>query len=829
MATADDPSRNLLGPEWTGLDRVVERFEEAWQQGGQPDVAGFLPAAPAQCRELLVELLFVDLERRIKAGESARVEAYFHRFPELTGNPEHVLALVAWEAELRRRTDPSLTFSEYTQRFPEHGAQLFSILEALDPSRTIASPAPSKGSSGGTTAEAPAPMSLAGALQALPLLPGTQVKELPALQEQFPTPAALGEELQKRGWLTAFQVHRLLQGRGRELVLGPYVVLDRIGEGGMGVVYEGRTPGSPKRVALKVFLRERLQNPDALRRFRREVQAASRLDHPNIVRVFEARQDQDLHFLVMEHLAGADLQHLVEQSGPLPVDRACDFIRQAALGLRHAHEKGLVHRDIKPSNIMVTPPAANLAEDAAGPAAMLTAGAVVKILDMGLARIAGAADVSESVSTLTRAGTLMGTPDYMAPEQWEDAHTADIRADLYSLGCTLYFVLSGQVPFPGGSLVQKLDKHRSQAPVPVERLRPEVPPPVALVVTRLLAKRPSDRFQTPAEVAEVLERCQRGSRFLSRPPLARGPAEELGSRPGEVRCFRGHTGAVNGVAVAPDGRHIVSVGEEAAVRLWERDTGRELRQFKGHTDPVKCVAFSADGRYLVTGGTDRTVRLWEVSTGREVRQFKGHTDVVKSVVFSGDGRHVLTAGSDRVLRLWEVSTGRRLVRFEGHSGDVNGAVFSPDGRQVLSCSWDKTVRLWEVKNGKEVHCFGGTYSAWQWLIVLGVAFLPDGRRFAAAGSDNLLRLCQADDGRELVQFKGHNDQATCIAASPDGQHLLSGGRDHTVRLWAGATGLERHRFDDHSDPVTCVAFTPDGRAAVSGSLDRSVRLWQLLS
>jgi formylglycine-generating enzyme required for sulfatase activity/tRNA A-37 threonylcarbamoyl transferase component Bud32 len=266
---------------------------------------------------------------------------------------------------------------------------------------------------------------------------------------------------------------------------GRYRLLEKLGEGGMGAVYKARDARLGRVVALKVIRRELLAHPDAARRFLREVRAAAQLSHPNVVHALDAGEAGGTHFLALEFVEGADLATLVRQRGPLPVELARDCVRQAALGLQHAFERGLVHRDVKPSNLL------------------LTRDGQVKVLDLGLAR-RHQADEGEASTTLTREGAVMGTLDYIAPEQALDAHSADIRADLYSLGCTLYFLLTGRVPFPGGSATEKLLKHQLEEPEPVERLRPGLPPAVAAVVRNLMAKRPEDRYRTPAELAAAL-------------------------------------------------------------------------------------------------------------------------------------------------------------------------------------------------------------------------------------------------------------------------------------------------------------------------------------
>ncbi len=296
----------------------------------------------------------------------------------------------------------------------------------------------------------------------------------------------LARDCVRRGWLTPYQVNQLFRADGRPLLVGSYVLLEKLGEGGMGAVYKARNWKLGRIVAMKLIRKDRLDSEVAVKRFRREIQAAARLAHPNIVHAYDADEAGGVHFLVMEYVEGTDLGKLLKRRGPLPVAAACDYVRQAALGLQHAFEQGMVHRDVKPANLL------------------LTAAGVVKVMDFGLARL-GRTTAGDESSTMTQEGAVMGSLDYIAPEQAMDSHAVDIRADLYSLGCTLYHLLTGRVPFPGGEALGKLLKHRLDEPTPVERLRADVPPAVGVVVRRLMAKRPEDRYQTPAELIATLD------------------------------------------------------------------------------------------------------------------------------------------------------------------------------------------------------------------------------------------------------------------------------------------------------------------------------------
>ena len=347
------------------------------------------------------------------------------------------------------------------------------------------------------------------ALRVHSLLTAEQQEEVTRnLAPRMTDPRVLARHLLQQGWLTPYQVNQLFQGRGAELVMGPYLLLERLGEGGTGQVFKARHQRMHRVVAVKLIRPELLADPEVVQRFYREVQVLSQLSHPNVVHAYDAGPIGATHFLVMEYVEGTDLSQLVKKKGPLPVVQACSYIRQAANGLVHAHEKRLVHRDIKPSNLLVTRNAeqgTGKQKDSGSPFPVPRSD-LVKILDLGLARLRSGAD-GEITTTLTPVGAssvTMGTPDYLAPEQALDFHQVDIRADIYSLGCTFFYLLTAQPPFPGGSMAQKLMRHQQVAPPPLEKFRSDVPPAVEEVVRRMLAKRPEERFQTPAEVAAGL-------------------------------------------------------------------------------------------------------------------------------------------------------------------------------------------------------------------------------------------------------------------------------------------------------------------------------------
>ncbi len=312
-------------------------------------------------------------------------------------------------------------------------------------------------------------------------------QRLDALLAQSPPGGSvkhLADRLVGAGLITRFHAEQFLQGRWRGFTIGKYRVLERIGSGGMGTVYLAEHQVVGRRVAIKVLPTSQADSPAALGRFYREARASGVLDHPNLVKAHDVDQDGNLHFLVMDYVDGTNLQDVVTRFGALSVERACHYIRQAALGLQAAHDAGLVHRDIKPANIV------------------LERTGTVRLLDLGLARF-----YHDNVDPLTLKyddNNVLGTADYVAPEQTDDSHAVDGRVDVYGLGGTFYFLLAGHPPFPTGKVAQKLIWHQTKEPTPIRQLRPDVPPGVAAIVARMMAKAAAARYQQASEVAEAL-------------------------------------------------------------------------------------------------------------------------------------------------------------------------------------------------------------------------------------------------------------------------------------------------------------------------------------
>ncbi|HYH64121.1 MAG TPA: serine/threonine-protein kinase, partial [Urbifossiella sp.] len=334
---------------------------------------------------------------------------------------------------------------------------------------------------------APTAEAVLAALKRVPLLSASQLRrvEEAAGRGSHPPERVVGRLVEK-GWATRFQADALLAGKPETLVVGPYLLLDVLGEGGMGRVYKARHVRLGRVDAVKVIRADKLASRTLARRFAREIRLTASLEHPHIVRAIDAGEAGGRLYLATEFIDGQDLATTVVRAGPLTPADACLAAYQACLALQYVCDRGLVHRDVKPSNLMRE-----------------RATRAVKLMDLGLSGVrAGDGAASMAGGMLTTDGVMLGTPDFMPPEQARNPHGADIRADLYGLGVTLFFLLSGRTPYTG-SAVDKLMAHANQPVPPVLTPVGPAPPPLAALVTRLMAKKPDDRYPTPAAVAEA--------------------------------------------------------------------------------------------------------------------------------------------------------------------------------------------------------------------------------------------------------------------------------------------------------------------------------------
>jgi WD40 repeat protein len=639
-----------------------------------------------------------------------------------------------------------------------------------------------------------------------------------------------------------------------------YDVLGPLGAGGMGSVFKALHKLMRRLVTLKVLGPQLTARPEFVERFHREMRAVAALDHPHIVRAFDADSAGEAQFLVMEYVEGTDLARVLAERGPLPVTDACTYARQAAQGLQHAHEHGLTHRDVKPSNLL------------------LTAWGTVKLLDFGLALLVR--EDAGPASAVTAEGVVLGTADYMAPEQADDPGAADIRSDVYSLGCTLYHMLAGRPPFPSGTLVQKLKAHAAQEPPPLRELRPEVPEALAAVIARMMAKAPADRFATPAEVPLALAPFTAGQaapprrrrRLALAPALAAMAAlaavvVRLETDKGELVITTGDPDVE--VVVRRNGRVVTVVdrksGHKVRLRTGEYDLGlkgerpglqldvgkvtirrgeRELatvERVKPPAEPevkpavdhppglvlrrtglggeVAKPALSPDGRYYAFGTAGgEWGELRDLRTGEEMCRFRTNG----LMAFTGDGRHLVARVSGTQAVVYRVPDCRRVRVLEGSFG-LWDLYCSADGKRVLGvAAGNAFTRVWDLKSGT-------TESERP----LRAYFSGDGTALVGfSGGGKEIQALDLESGRTLRRFSPRPDGEPVLALLAGQRELLVCNRTtRQAEIWDMATGKNSREFDlgptwfpHHAIPA---AASPDGKRLLTSHDDGFVRLWDL--
>jgi serine/threonine-protein kinase len=671
-------------------------------------------------------------------------------------------------------------------------------------------------------------------------LNSAQGESLSRERQRFVSAVQLCGELVQRGWITPYQQAQLLSGNGDKLIIGSYRVQSPLGEGGMGMVFKAIQPKLDRVVALKVIRPQVLASrPEVLSRFHREAKAIAQLNHPNLVILFDADEVNGTHYIAMEYVEGQTLEKMVRTQGPMSIRQACEYMRQSALGLQHSCEVGLVHRDIKPSNILVsqkTTAGGNSSMRMPRPTLvtlrdrgrMVQGGASsgrqtqhwgqVKILDMGLARLTEGLDEDKPTpeyTPLTRAGALLGTPDFISPEQARDARQVDIRADIYSLGCTFYYVLTGKPPFPGGTDVQKLIRHQSEKPYPLEELRPGIPPEVTQILARMIEKRPEDRYPTPRHLSDALE--QYLSPALPNTPLPGGAVAE--------------TPPVAETPIPHSPKTAMPVASQTATQhtnpfptTLPNPVGCPMR------DTMPMPPGLAEALAIDASGATRPAGSAAILVTRPRLQIPAHAGVVSGIAFSPDGRFLATAGIDGRIRLWDLAGpyAREAGTFPRAGAEFHSVAFAPhDDYLVAGGAVKGTAHVWrwDWKDGRV-----GEWGAYQGdkVNVSAVAFAADGKRFAAAIGPFVVAWKitgrQAGTGEIL---KGHGGPVQAVAWSPDGKRVASAGESKNVLVWGfGWLGAsQKAKFRSHTEILNGISFSPDGTRLAAGGTAKTVAVW----
>jgi WD40 repeat protein/serine/threonine protein kinase len=632
-------------------------------------------------------------------------------------------------------------------------------------------------------------------------------------------------------------------------IIGPYKLLQQIGEGGMGVVFMAEQSQPIQRtVALKI-IKPGMDTRQVIARFEAERQALAMMDHPNIAHVFDAgTTESGRPFFVMELVKGVPITEYCDQCNLTARERLELFV-SVCRAIQHAHQKGVIHRDLKPSNVMVT-----MHDDKPVP----------KVIDFGVSK-AMSHQLTEK-TLFTAYGQMIGTPMYMSPEQAQlSGLDVDTRSDIYSLGVLLYEMVTSTTPFDEATLkrvgfdeMRRLIREEEplrpsarvctrkgdllttvadQRKIDPRKLSQSLRGEVDWIVMKALEKDRNRRYESANSMAADIER------YLNDEPVQACPPSAIY----RFRKFaRRHKAAVVMAIVIGSALLLTMVGLAVSTILIAREqratenalyaerqaTERERRDSYFHRITLAHRELSADnlGRALqLLGECPEDLRQWEwdylMRLCRVEPLILRDTADVRCVAFHPGGEQVAAACGDGTVKILEARTGKLIQTLRGHESDVFSVTFSSDGRHLASASADRTVRLWDVATGREVFQWPGHVGDVAGMDY-AVAFSPDGRQLVAGGEDGIATIWDAADGREVCRLpEKHENTAVCVAYSPDGLLLATGSWGGVLRIWNSQTGQLLRKIPAHTHRMCAIVFRPDGRWLATASFDRTVKIW----